>query len=132
MRSVAIVTLIFGIVLWAFPAHAFPSPENGVQREYYPDGKIHLENIFKNGHLVRKRAYYPNGHLLLQEKYKDNVLVSKSTYFENGQIKSRWTKKSGVTKFYFENGEYRGTSGTPQDNIKKKHPSSYIFSGSSQ
>jgi antitoxin component YwqK of YwqJK toxin-antitoxin module len=131
-QTFVIVSLLTGVILWAFPAHTLPVPENGVQRDYYSDGKVHLENVYKNGRLLRKRVFFPNGRVLLEERYKSEVLISKTSYYENGNVKSHWTKKSGVTKFYFEDGKLRVIVDNDPDKLNKNLPSSYIFSGSSK
>ena len=86
-----------------------PNPENGVQQEYFENGKLRLENIFKNGQIVRKRTFYRNGHLLFEERYKNGDLRLRRTFYEDGGLKSMWTKKSGVAKYYSDDGKLKST-----------------------
>ena len=81
--------------------------DNGVEREYYPDGTLRMENRWKNELIVRKRTFYRNGRTMSDYQYKNGVPVRFRTFYENGQLKSLWTAKSGETRHYYEDGSLR-------------------------
>ena len=110
LKILAVVSILF----LGAPVFGAPSSQNGVQREYYDNGKIQLENVFRNGVVVRKRTYYRNGRLLFEEKYKKGVLVIRRTFYEDGRLKSIWTKKSGSNKFYSDDGKLQAAVGLGQ------------------
>ena len=97
--------IILGSILFCQSVYALPNPETGTRREYYDNGKIRLETIFKKGHVVRSRSFYRNGQLLSEFRYKAGVLRSKRTFYENGILSSTWSIKTGVMKFYNRDGE---------------------------
>lgn len=126
-RNFISLNLALVILLSLSPlSFGLPIPENGVQREFHTNGKLRLETIFRNGLAVRKRAFYPNGKLLMEERYKNGVLLKKATYYENGVLKSLWTKKSGATKHYHNNGRLRMTVDTDSRDNHHDFPSSYL------
>lgn len=125
MKKVFYFSIIFSLV-FLNAAGAVPRPKNGAQREYYPNGNLRLEVKFKDEKLVRKRAFYPNGEPLQDFIYKDGKPWVQKNFYEDGTLKSLWTKKSGVTKFYNPDGtlkaEFRNESTTADD-----LPRSFLF-----
>lgn len=117
------VTLFF---VFTAAAGALPRPENGVQREYYTNGNLRLEVKFKNEKLVRKRAFYPNGKPLQDVVYKNGQPWVQKSFHETGRLKSVWTKKTGVIKYYHPDGrlkaEIKVDSTTAED-----LPRSFLF-----
>ena len=88
------------VILFCQCVYALPHPEKGVQREYYTNGKIRLETVFKKGHVVRSRTFYENGKLQSEFRYKPGVLQKARTFYDNGVLRSEWTRKEGVMRFY--------------------------------
>ncbi len=105
-RTLLLLTLAV-CVFGPTPVHARTPLENGVQREYFSNGKLRWELVRKNGMTVRRRTFYRNGRLLLEERYKNGQLYLKRTFYDNGNRKSLWTKKSGQTRFYHRDGSFR-------------------------
>jgi len=121
------IVCLICILLLVFPAAAgaVPRPKNGVQKEYYPNGHPRLEVWFKNEKLVRKRAFYRNGQLMQDFVYKNGKPWVRKDFYENGRLKSLWTKKSGVTVYYHQDGtktEFKNSFTTYRD-----LPQSLIF-----
>ena len=104
--AASFVTVLAVMSFLRFPAYgyAMSMPENGVHREYYPNGVKKLETVFKKGHLVRSRMFYENGRLMSEFRYKPGSIESKRTFYENGVLRSEWTRKTGIIKFYNRQG----------------------------
>lgn len=126
-RTLPFCYIISGLLILTASARVCDSAvRDGAEREYFGNGKLRIETVYKKGQIVRKRIFYHNGRLLREEKYKDGLTVKKAAYYENGNLKSLWTKKSGVTKFYREDGRLHVVVDTDstRDN---DFPSSYLF-----
>ena len=122
-----IFLLIIAVLMFCPAVLGSPHPENGIRRQYYANGQLWLETVYKNGLLVRKRAYYRNGKLLLEEKYKNGMALRKASYYDNGKIKRIWTRKSGVTEFYHRDGRLRVVVDSDASDDNENLPSSYLF-----
>lgn len=79
---------------------AFAEPENGVQREFYPNGKVRLESVFKKGRVVRSRTFYENGRLQSEFCYTPGALQRSRTFYSNGVLRSEWSRKAGTLRLY--------------------------------
>lgn len=100
----SLILAFFGSIIFCQYIYARPNPENGVRREYYPNGKVHVEAVFKKGHLARSRSFYKNGELMSEFRYQRGLLHRKRTFYENGALKSEWSIKTGIMKFYNHEG----------------------------
>src|SRR3990167_6867351 len=100
--NVAVFSII--ILFFGHGVYGTTNPENGVRREYFPNGKIHSEAFFKKGHLVRSRVFYENGRLMSDFRFKPVYIVSKRTFYDNGMLRSEWSIKTGIIKFYSRQG----------------------------
>jgi len=63
---------------------------NGIETDYFSNGKIRFKGEFKNGIVQGKlKEYYRNGKIKEISVYdKDGILTKKSFYNENGEIKN--------------------------------------------
>ena len=91
---------IIGSLLFCQCAFGMPNLEKGKQREYYPNGKVRLEKVYKNGLVIRSRAFYENGKLQSEFRYTLYAVESSRTFYENGVLRSEWSKTTGIMKFY--------------------------------
>ncbi len=120
--------LLFVFLFFSYrPTLGMPNLKNGIHREYHTNGLVRLETRYKNAVLIRKRTFFENGRLLSEIKYKNNRSYKIRNFYENGKLKSIWTKKSGITKYYFEDGKLRLI--VDHNEKKQSFRSSYIFSG---
>ena len=106
---------ILFITLLSFSACQFfktsEKEENGVQRSYYPDGKIHKEISMKDGKMTGSyKEYYKNGQLFHDINFSNNLRegVAKK-YYETGvlsqEIPYQAGKLHGVHKKYRRSGD---------------------------
>ena len=123
-----VIAMIFGAIILGLPQVVIGRGlvKSGKQCEYFSDGKLKIENIYKKGLLVRSRNYYRNGRLMSEYKYKNGREHLRRTFYESGRLKSLWAEKSGITKYYHKSGSLRLVVDHNQD--KPKYPSSYIYS----
>jgi hypothetical protein len=63
---------------------------DGIETDYYSNGKIRLKAEFKNGLVIGKlKRYYQNGKIKEVSDYDNDGILTKSTLFtENGEIKN--------------------------------------------
>ena len=104
-----VYSIFYGLLYLLLKSLCGPVPEEGLHREFYPDGKPDRLFFIKNGkNEGLYKSWYPNGQLMLYSKYKDGVKIDTSIeYLENGKIKLFEVFKSGksVHKMEFlENG----------------------------
>lgn len=96
----------------------------GLYKEYYPSGKIELEEFYsKSNKLDYKKYYNEFGKLSILIEYPSDSIQVKTCYYSNGKIKSienykafiRWIldfdepsptgfEKFGIQEYYDENG----------------------------
>jgi len=112
------------------PIIAGGSEEKGkrIEKEFYGNGRIHFENVFRDGLLIRRRAFYESGRLLLDYRYKEGAPVVLRNYYGNGKLKSIWTAKTKEFRFYTNTGKLKATIKTGKEDMKEKYNPSYIFS----
>ncbi len=108
MKKLLILTLILTNIIYNAPMAFAKHPQgNYVEKEYYDNGNLRLYVKFRDDLIVRKKAYYRNGQVKLDYVYKNGEVLRKLNYHENGRKASVWTRKSGVTKFYYPDGRLR-------------------------
>jgi antitoxin component YwqK of YwqJK toxin-antitoxin module len=91
---------------------AVDRPITGILKDYYENGKVNWEAVYKNG--VKEgvqKFYFENGKLLQQTPYKNGKREGHETlYFENGKPDQETfyknDKAEGILKSYFRNGGY--------------------------
>lgn len=127
-KIVFILTLTLCLLSFGAEAAIKADVKNKVLREYYDNGKLRLETVYKNGLVARVRAFYRNGRLKFEERVKNGQKMRVASYYEDGRVKSLWTKKSGVTKYYHPNGKLRMVLDTRPESLNPNLKSSYIFS----
>lgn len=123
------IITVAAVFMMSQPATAAMRAEakSGVERQYYENGKVHLETRFKNGQIVRKKAFYRNGQLKIDYRYKQGEQVKITGYYENGHLQSLWTQKSGRTKHYHPDGTLRMEVDTRPERANKELKSTYIL-----
>ena len=97
---------------------------NGIAIQYYENGKIMLESVFKDGKQDGiSKSYYENGQLEEESVIKDGKKngISKF-YYENGQLKAEIInkdgKKDGISKLYYGNGKLKSEATFKDDKSK--------------
>jgi antitoxin component YwqK of YwqJK toxin-antitoxin module len=87
-----------------------PMEEEGLNTDYYDNGKERMKGIIKNGKREGLwQAWYENGNLWSEAEYRNGINHGKTiTYFENGKIryegKFEEGNKIGVWKYYDDSG----------------------------
>ena len=94
-----------------------------IQNEYYPDGKIKISAMFRNGVPEGiRREYNPDGKIEKSYLYRNGILTGEGIVKEDGNREGHWKeyyadgklkaegnyengKQAGEWKFYFENGK---------------------------
>jgi len=104
-------------------------PQNGWQREYHANGQPYIAERYKKGILLRRKVYYSNGRILNDFVYKDGRPYKMRHFYDNGKLKSIWTRKTGVRKFYHRSGKFKTAVKSNPDDTDNKFRSSYISSG---
>lgn len=118
-----------------------------VQKLYYPDGGVEIENFYINGKLFHKRTYYKNGRLEVECYYKDGKINGSyrsydslnrliltawfkddiqdglcTTYDTSGKVKNHCIVRSGFVNGpsvdYFPNGKVKRKS-MVDDNVRR-------------
>ena len=90
-----------------------PSVLEGLHKEYYLNGNLKVEKIFKNGQLNGYfKSYYKNGQIRSVDLYKnDKRDGTQKSYSSSGQLFSERNfengKLNGMTTTYYENGTIR-------------------------
>ena len=88
---------------WLFSEVPFKNGlRDGVQKDYYKNGKLRWSGFFKNGKLEGKtKSFYENGNIELEENHvnglQDGIIKE---YYENGKIKSERPMKMGKKTEY--------------------------------
>lgn len=87
------------------------SQESIVKKEFYPDGKLMIEQEFINDSIAEGyyRKYYPSGKIQIELSYRNNVEDGKETsYYESGNVYSivNYTAgiKTGSAEWRYEDG----------------------------
>lgn len=81
---------------------------NGAKTWYSYDGKIVLEENYKNNRVEgEQKAYYENGNIKSIVTYKNGRIVGIEALAQDGKIlhKSDLSKGTGVWKYFWENGK---------------------------
>lgn len=102
MRNLGFAVL--AVLMVCQPVYAVPQPDNGVQREYHPNGQLRLESVFKDERVVRTRSFYANGRMQSEFRYKNGALQRARTFYENGHLRSEWSRAKGIMTFYSPSG----------------------------
>jgi hypothetical protein len=85
--------------------------KNGLQKSYYENGQIKLEENWKDDKKDGlQKSYYENGQIKLEENWKDHKKDGlQKSYYENGQLEEESTYKNdkeiGLVKSYYQNGQ---------------------------
>lgn len=106
--------------------------ENGLLKEYYANGHLKSEGVFKNGQYEGLlKLYYEDGKLSSETYYGDKGVVWGKMYRENGQLYAETVpedgKPEGRVKIYDANGQIvpnaKKQQGAPggQVPLKKSH-----------
>lgn len=68
--------------------HPKPVFSNEVNKEFYPEGKLELQEAYMRGKLNGERkVWYPNGQLYGSQLYKNDTLTGKEVwYYPSGQL----------------------------------------------
>ena len=79
-------------------------PKDGEVKTYHPNGKLWIKMRYKDGGLILRQSFSDDGKLLLDYRYKAGQPYYMRTSYGDGTIHMLWTKKSGVTKYYYPDG----------------------------
>jgi len=109
--------LVLFITIHQQEVYGKPPPKHGIIREFYSNGRLHLEFRYKRGRIVLKRAWYRNGRLMLDYRYHNGEPYRKKDYYDNGRLKSVWHKKTGVLKFFHDNGKLKAVVHSRADGL---------------
>lgn len=86
----------------------FLLPQQGLQKTFYPNGKIKRIKFHKNGLLVKDSLFYDNATLHITKKYEDGELVHAEEYLKNNKLLKeenfKNNKKNGIQRKNFETG----------------------------
>jgi len=130
--SLTILTIgIFFLVLYALGG---PRPDEGLNQEHYPNGKMQREFFIKDGRTEGlSRSWYSNGQLEFYSKYKDGQQIDTSiTYLENGQIKFFEIFKDGKSIqniSYYDNGKIQTETYNPIKSNDNNYRKDYYENG---
>ena len=71
--------------------------KNGVDKEYYENGKIRKETPYVNGKREGAvKQYYPNGSLKSESMYRNNQSTGMTkTYYETGELEKVYSYQKG-------------------------------------
>ena len=125
------IFFIFSVCILIFicqNVHGAVRVEDGVQKEYYANGNLHIEKTYKDGKLNgRYRAYYKNGKLREEANYQDGQLDGVvRRYDDAGQLESETNykedKREGLDTLYHRDG-----SVDAQWNYKDDQPHGEVF-----
>lgn len=121
MRKFSLRTLLilFILINLASLGYCKLHPQNGYQRETYPNGKLKFETKHKKNIILRKRTFFDNGKINTLTKYKNGKEIYKKTYYENGNLKYFWTEKSGIAKYYNLDGTLKAEVIKDRSKIKE-------------
>ena len=87
------------------------STERGLLKEYYKNGKLKSEDLYRKNGLLYYKNYYENGNLKEEGSYNNNDCCQgyMKQYYENGNLKEEGNyddgQMNGEFKFYNNNGE---------------------------
>jgi antitoxin component YwqK of YwqJK toxin-antitoxin module len=87
--------------------------QDGVRKLLFPNGKIEVEETYKNGNVATKKAFYDNGKLSVKGQYDEAVTMSGewTYYYKNGKVKEFVNFKNnvedGAFKEFYENGNIK-------------------------
>src|SRR3989338_1536594 len=87
---------------------------DGVQKSFFPDGKLQIESTFKDGKLNGiSKEYYPDGKVKLEVEYKDGK--RDGIYHSNYEDGTLWSdgffkddRPRGLMRGYFPGGDVMG------------------------
>lgn len=130
--SAILLTVILGFIV--LRAIGGPQPDEGLNQEFYPDGKLMSEFFIKNGKLEGLNKYwYSNGQLRFYSKYKNGQQIDSSiSYLENGQIKIfeiYQNDKSIYQAVYYDNGQIMSEKNNPIDSLENNYQIDYYQNG---
>lgn len=130
--SLTILTIgLFFLVLYTLGG---PRPEEGLNQEKYPNGKLQSEFFIKDGKIEGiSRHWYSNGQIQFYSKYKDGEQIDTSiTYLENGQIKFFEIFKQGKSIqsiTYYGNGQVQSETYNPINSNENNYRKDYHENG---
>jgi antitoxin component YwqK of YwqJK toxin-antitoxin module len=87
--------------------------QDGVRKLLFPNGKIEVEETYKDGNILTKKVFFDNGELSVKGQYDEAVTMSGewTYYYQNGKIKEvvnfKNSVEDGVFKEYYENGNLK-------------------------
>jgi len=96
----------------------FKNLRHGLSTTYFPDGKVILEEHYREGKIVSSKEFYPVGSVRFESDYSEalNCPTEKEVgvarlYYPSGKIKYEWNltwrKKGGFKKTYNTDGSLR-------------------------
>jgi len=83
-----------------------------VKKDYYSDGQLKAEYVFKKGELIFLLGYHQNGRLWEQVSFKGGRQNGLSRIFDqDGNPREEWSYKNGrlngISRRYYDNGLLR-------------------------
>lgn len=113
MKKTLFFTIILGLVLGAL-SFAAESVPDGVKKEYYSNGKVKSETIYKDGKPNgQSTTYYENGKKDSEIAYENGIPVGRGIfYFEDGNLKEEIAYLDGlndmkIRSYYLNRNLYR-------------------------
>ncbi len=134
VQIISLTILTIGIFFMVLYALGGPRPKEGLNQEYYPNGKRQSEFFIKYGKVEGvSRHWYPNGQIEFYSKYKDGVNIDTSiTYLENGQIRFFEIFKDGKSIHdihYYDNGQIKSETHNPINSSGINYRKDYYENG---
>ena len=82
-----------------------PKNANGItyEKEYYDNGQVANETVYKNGERIKETSYYENGNAMHIWEYKNGEQVKYTGYYENGNLECVCDDFKNIE--YYENGK---------------------------
>jgi len=133
-QFISLTLLTIGIFFLVLNALGGPRPKEGLNQEFYPNGKQQSEFFIKNGKIEGvSKHWHSNGQLQYYSKYKDGQQIDTSiTYLENGQIKFFEIFKNGKSIqniSYYDNGQIQSGTYYPINSNEYNYRKDYYENG---
>lgn len=94
------------------PKHEVPKPQDGPYFEYFENGKIKIEEMYKNGNRISSKSYYESGKVKTESSMNwDTDESIDKVYDEKGNLRSEkyrqgyYSSGNIVDKKYFPDGK---------------------------
>ena len=133
-QFVSFSILTVGLIFLFLRALGGPRPKEGLNQEFYPNGKRQSDFFIKDGKIEGiSKHWYSNGQIQFYSKYKDGQQIDTSfTYLENGQIIFFEIFKQGKqvkSISYYGNGKVQSETYNPINSNENNYRKDYHENG---